>query len=167
MSLRRRAQAAGPALALLSAGYASLFAASACRSSRPPWVAAEPAPPEPTPTPTPEPAKGEDPALVVKKVQEEIVVAAWAEPKALPEGGGQAQLLVRVQKHGRGGLSGAAFPGVEVRFKTSTGALYSGGKVLVTDALGLTRDRLTTQKTATVTLNAGGTRYTFQVPVGE
>ena len=106
--------------------------------------------------------KGEDPQLVVKKVEEPIVVAAWAEPKALPEGGGQSQLLVRVQKRG-----GAPFPGVEVRFKASTGSLYSGGQVLTTDKLGLTRDRITTKKTATVTLNAGGTRYTFQVPVGE
>ena len=37
----------------------------------------------------------------------------------------------------------------------------------MTDKLGLTRDRLTTKKTASITLNAGGTRYTFQVPVGE
>ena len=99
---------------------------------------------------------------MVKKVTEQIVVAAWAEPKALPEGGGQAQLLVRVQKRG-----GAPYPGVEVRFKTSTGTLYSRGKVLTTDKLGLTRDRLTAKKTATITLNAGGTRYTFQVPAGE
>jgi hypothetical protein len=69
---------------------------------------------------------------------------------------------VRVQRRG-----GAAFPGVEVRFKTSKGSLYSGGKVLVTDKMGLTRDRLTTKKAATITLNAGGTRYTFQVAVGE
>jgi hypothetical protein len=39
--------------------------------------------------------------------------------------------------------------------------------VLVTDAAGMTRDRLTARKTAVVTLNAGGTRYRFQVPVGE
>jgi hypothetical protein len=99
---------------------------------------------------------------VVKKVPEQIVVAAWAEPKSLPAGGGQVQLLVRVQKRG-----GAAYPDVEVRFKTSTGSLFSGGKVLTTDKLGLTRDRLTAKKTATITLNAGGTRYTFQVPVAE
>jgi hypothetical protein len=138
------------------------FAPAACRLVRKPEIAGPPEAPSPTPTPTLEPSKGEDPQLVVKKVQEEIVVAAWAEPKALPHGGGQAQLLVRVQKRG-----GAAFPGVEVRFKTTAGRLYSGGKVLVTDKLGLTRDRLTTTKTATITLNAGGTRYTFQVPVGE
>lgn len=99
---------------------------------------------------------------MVKKVREEIVVAAWAEPRALPEAGGEAQLLVRVQKRG-----GAPFPGVEVRFKTSAGSLYSRGRILVTDRGGLTRDRITTKTTATVTLNAGGTRYTFQVPVGD
>ena len=140
------------------------FAVAACSgAARKPEVAGAPqAPPQATPTPSAEVPKGEDPQLVVKKVEEPIVVAAWAEPKALPEGGGQSQLLVRVQKRG-----GAPFPGVEVRFKASTGSLYSGGKVLVTDTLGLTRDRITTKKTATVTLNAGGTRYTFQVPVGE
>ena len=138
------------------------FALAACRIVRKPEVAgAPPAPVEGT-TPTAEGPKTEDPQLVVKKVGEPIVVAAWAEPKVLPEGGGQSQLLVRVQKRG-----GAPFPGVEVRFKISTGTLYSGGNVLVTDSLGLTRDRITTKKTATVTLNAGGTRYTFQVPVGE
>jgi hypothetical protein len=138
----------------------ALALAPACRLVRKPEVAT--APEAPSPAPEPAPARGEDPQLVVKKVQEEIVVAAWAEPKALPRGGGEAQLLVRVQKRG-----GSPFTGVEVRFKASTGRLYSGGKVLVTDRLGLTRDRLTTAKTATVTLNAGGTRYTFQVPVGE
>jgi hypothetical protein len=29
----------------------------------------------------------------------------------------------------------------------------------------MTRDRLTARKTAVITLNAGGTRYRFQVPV--
>jgi hypothetical protein len=96
----------------------------------------------------------------VKPVQEDIVVAAWAEPRELPVGGGQAQILVRVQKRG-----GARFPGVEVRLGTSAGSLYSGGRVLVTDSQGMTRDRLTTRKTAIITLNAGGIRYRFQVPV--
>jgi hypothetical protein len=95
-------------------------------------------------------------------VEEEIVVAAWAEPSRLPPRGGQSQLLVRVQKRG-----GARFPGVEVSFAASTGSLYSGGRVLVTDSQGMTRDRITTSKTVTITLNAGGTRYRFQVPVGE
>jgi hypothetical protein len=104
----------------------------------------------------------EEPALEVKKVQEEIIVAAWAEPAKLPEGGGQSQILVRVQKRG-----GARFPDVEVRLRTSTGSLYSSGRILVTDNQGMTRDRLTTKSTATITLNAGGTRYRFQIPVGE
>ncbi len=99
---------------------------------------------------------------MVKKVEEEIIVAAWAEPAKLPESGGQSQILVRVQKRG-----GARFPDVEVRLRTSTGALYSSGRILVTDRQGMTRDRLTTRTSATITLNAGGTRYRFQVPVGE
>jgi len=104
----------------------------------------------------------EEPQLVVKKVEEDIIVAAWAEPAKLPEGGGQSQILVRVQKRG-----GARFPGVEVRLRANAGSLYSAGRILVTDVQGMTRDRLTTHKTATITLNAGGTRYRFQVPVGD
>ena len=99
---------------------------------------------------------------MVKKVQEEIIVAAWAEPARLPDGGGNSQILVRVQKRG-----GVRFPEVEVRLRTSIGSLYSSGRILVTDGQGMTRDRLTTRSTATITLNAGGTRYRFQVPVGE
>jgi uncharacterized protein (DUF58 family) len=151
--------------AVLGALLASLVLSAGCRTvSRKPATAGVPEATTPTsPILTPEaPEKGEDPQLVVKKVAEQVAVAAWAEPRALPEAGGQAQLLVRVQKRG-----GAPFPGVEVRFKTSKGTLYSGGKVLVTDKMGRTRDRLTTKKGATITLNAGGTLYTFQVPVGE
>jgi hypothetical protein len=98
----------------------------------------------------------------VKKVEEEIVVAAWAEPARLPPSGGQAQLLVRVQKRG-----GARFPGVEVSFGASAGRLYSRGGILVTNRQGMTRDRITTTKTTVITLNAGGTRYRFKVPVGD
>jgi len=108
-----------------------------------------------------EPAPEED-ALAVKKVEEEVILAVWAEPARLPEGGGQAQILVRVRRRG-----GKPFHEVEVRLRTSAGSLYSGGRVLVTDQRGVTRDRLTTRKTATITLNAGGTRYRFRVPVGE
>jgi hypothetical protein len=126
------------------------LALAGCRS-RPPQP---PAPPPPVAEETPEPPE-------VKKVQEEIVVAAWAEPARLPNGGGQAQILVRVQKRG-----GAPFPGVEVSLRASAGTLYSGGKVLLTDRGGMTRDRLTTRQTARVTLNAGGTRYSFRVTVG-
>jgi hypothetical protein len=110
--------------------------------------------PRPTePRPAPEPAP-------VKKVDVEIVVAAWAEPSHLLYGGGDAQILVRVQKRG-----GAPFPDVEVSLSSSDGTLFSSGHILSTDARGMTRDRLTTRRTTTVTLNAGGTRYSFLVPV--
>ncbi len=100
-------------------------------------------------------------ALVVQKVSEPIVVTAWAEPRHLPEGGGQTQILVRVQKRGGGRL-----PGVEVRLQSSDGTLFSGGRTLRTDAQGMTRDRLSTRHTATVTLNAGGTPYSLEILVG-
>ena len=96
----------------------------------------------------------------MKKAEEEVVVAAWAEPSTLPAGGGQAQILVRAQKRG-----GAPFPGVEVRLRASTGRLYSEGRVLLTDANGMTRDRITLRRTTEITLNAGGTRYRFSVAV--
>ena len=114
---------------------------------------------KPAPPPTQPP--GPPPPLPVKKAEEEVVVAAWAEPKRLPPAGGAAQILVRLRRRG-----GAPYEGVEVRLQTSAGHLFSGGKVLVTDAAGQTRDRLTTQRTAEVTLNAGGTVYRFRVPVG-
>jgi len=100
--------------------------------------------------------------LPVKKVPEEIVVAAWSEPPMLPPGGGQTQILVRVQKRG-----GAPYPDVEVRLSVSGGSLYSGGGILLTDARGATRDRLTAKRSARITLNAGGTRYSFHVPIAK
>jgi hypothetical protein len=78
----------------------------------------------------------------------------------MPPGGGQAQIVVRLQQRG-----GAPYPGVEVRIAVDQGALYSQGRVLVTDANGMTRDRLTTGSTARITVNAGGTVYRFDVPV--
>ena len=98
--------------------------------------------------------------LPVTRAPEEVVVAAWSEPKELPPGGGQAQILVRAQKRG-----GAPFPGVEVRLRASAGSLFSGGKVLVTDANGRTRDRLTTRGVTLIIVNAGGTVYRFRVPL--
>jgi hypothetical protein len=100
------------------------------------------------------------PPLPVAKAPEDVIVAAWAEPSRLPPAGGQAQILVRLQKRG-----GVPFPGVQVRLRTSTGNLYSDGKVLVTDSSGRTRDRLTTRSSAHITLNAGGTVYRFRIPV--
>jgi hypothetical protein len=52
-----------------------------------------------------------------------------------------------------------------VRLSVSGGSLYSGGKILLTDARGTTRDQLTARTPARITLNAGGTRYSFRVPV--
>ena len=145
-------------LAALAACAAALVSCAGRRYEPPP-----PPPPPPGQPLAPEPsAPPEEVDLPVRAVEEPIVVAAWAEPRQLPAGGGQSQILVRIQKRG-----GRRFPGVEVRLATSTGSLYSGGRVLVTDAQGMTRDRLTTRKTAVITLNAGGTRYRFQVPVPE
>lgn len=138
---------------------------AACQSTRPAppppapptWPTPEPMPewtPSPTPAPTPKRESG------VKKAAGDLVVAAWPEPSRLPASGGQAQILVRVRKRG-----GAPYPGVEVRIESSQGTLYSRGRVLTTDASGMTRDRLTTRRSATVSVNAGGTRYSFTVPV--
>jgi hypothetical protein len=118
------------------------------------------APPPGTPGSTPTAPDSPPPPLPVDKAPEDVIVAAWAEPSRLPPAGGQAQILVRLQKRG-----GVPFPGVQVRLRTSSGSLYSDGKVLVTDASGRTRDRLTTRSSAHVTLNAGGTVYRFRIPV--
>jgi len=96
----------------------------------------------------------------VQKAPEEVVVAAWSEPKRLPPRGGQSQIVVRAQRRG-----GKPFEGVEVRVRTSTGTLYSQGRVLMTDASGRTRDRLTARRGATITVNAGGAVYRFEVPL--
>src|SRR5512136_243828 len=138
----------------LFAGLACLLLLGSCET-----LGRKPEPPPPPPPPpgeplTPEPPTHEEEPLPVKRVEEPIVVAAWAEPRELPRGGGQAQILVRIQRPG-----GKRFPGVEVRLRASPGSLYSGGRVLVTDEQGMTRDRLTTHETAVVTMNAGGTRY--------
>lgn len=111
-------------------------------------------------SPQPQVPPGEP--LPVQTLSEEVVVAAWSEPRTLPRGGGEAQILVRVQKRG-----GAAYPGVEVRLATTAGTLFSQGAILLTDARGMTRDRLTTHEPAMITLNAGGTRFRFRVGVGE
>jgi len=141
---------------------ATLLLCAGCETFGHKQKAAPPPPPPAAGTPLPPETGSDDEALTVTPVSEPIVVAAWAEPKELPAGGGQVQVLVRIQKQG-----GKRFPGVEVRLHSSGGTLYSAGRVLVTDASGMTRDRLTARKTVTITLNAGGTRYRFQVPVAE
>jgi len=126
----------------------------ACVTARQPAVA------EPSLEPTPD--MSDEAGLVVKKADEAVIVAAWAEPKRLPQGGGQAHIIVRLQKRG-----GVPFPNVEVRLRASGGTLYSAGELLLTDNRGMTRDRLTARKTTLITLNAGGTLYRFSVPVGD
>jgi hypothetical protein len=88
----------------------------------------------------------------------EIVIAAWTEPTVIPRGGGPVSVLVRVQRVG-----GGPYPGVQVRLRTSTGRLTSGGKPLVTDSQGMTRDRLTAKKPAELLVQVGDTRYRFKV----
>jgi hypothetical protein len=139
-----------PGIATLLLAAAPIGLASGCSVIRhgpeaPPPPAAPDSPPPPLP---------------VDKAPEDVIVAAWAEPSRLPPAGGEAQILVRLQKRG-----GVPFAGVQVRLRTSAGSLYSGGKVLVTDSSGRTRDRLTTRSSAHITLNAGGTVYRFRVPV--
>ena len=143
MALRRRR------LALLLLAAAGL--AGACGPKKKP-------PPAP-PTPPPARAARQEP-LPVRKAAEEVVVAAWSEPARLPAPGGQAQILVRAEKR-----NGEPFPGVEVRLRASAGTLFSGGRTLITDPTGRTRDRLTTRQTSVITLNAGGTVYRFTVHV--
>jgi hypothetical protein len=103
-----------------------------------------------------------DDPLAVAPITVPFTVAAWAEPPKLPPLGGQCQIIVRVLKRG-----GAPLAGVEVRLQASKGSLYSSGRTLITDASGKTRDRLTSRTGATITLNAGGTRYRFEVPLAE
>lgn len=120
-----------------------------------------PIPPSPDPSPTPAAAQTPAaPALAVRRASEEVVVAAWAEPAHLDPPGGQVQILVRAQRR-----NGRPFAGVQVRLSTTSGSLLSRGRVLVTDAHGVTRDRLRLRQTATIVLNAGGTRYKFDVPI--
>lgn len=88
----------------------------------------------------------------------EIVIAAWTEPRHLPEGGGQVQVLVRVQRVG-----GGPYPGVQVQLRSTSGKLGSAGKALVTDTQGMTRDVLRATPPVGVIVRSGDTRYRFQV----
>jgi hypothetical protein len=157
---------------------AGLGIVACATTSRPPAVAGMPgvavAPtplPTPTPEPTPEPEVVEaveapqptpEPMRPVMSAERRIGVSVWSEPRQLPAGGGQAQILVRVRTR-----SNEPAPGVEVRLATDEGQLYSQGRLLVTDARGMTRDRLTTNRSARVTVNAGGVIEELFVSVGE
>jgi hypothetical protein len=89
-----------------------------------------------------------------------VVARAWAEPRQLPPAGGQAQILVLARKR-----NGDPFEGVEVQVRTSQGTLFSASRILTTDAAGRTRDRLTTSRSAVVTVNAGGAIQQIEVTV--
>jgi hypothetical protein len=165
--------ASGAGLTLLAL---ALLLAAGCATSRPPAVVVEttsvpprettptptltPTPtPEPLATPTPSPESAGRPLAVVN---ESIAVSAWTEPRRLPPGGGQAQVIVRVLRH-----NGRPLPGVEVRVATSAGSLYSQGKILTTDARGIVRDSLTTTRATTLTIQAGGQEQHIELPLGE
>ena len=94
------------------------------------------------------------------KVRSEVVVAAWAEPTQLPASGGQVQILVRIRRP-----NGAPYPGVQVRLRSSKGRLFSNGKPLVTDAQGMTRDRLTSRHASDIVVVVSDTRHRFRVPL--
>jgi hypothetical protein len=91
---------------------------------------------------------------------EPVTVRAWAEPRQLPPAGGQTQIIVLARKR-----NGDPFEGVEVRFTTSAGTLYSQSRVLLTDKNGRTRDRLTTRDPAVVTVDVGGSVQEIPVSV--
>jgi hypothetical protein len=97
---------------------------------------------------------------VVRTVAEPLTLVAWVEPAHLPPGGGRVEVFIRVRREG-----GEPYPGVDIQIATSRGDLESQGRILSSDADGLATDRLRTGRTATLTINAGGTVYRFPVPV--
>ena len=153
----------GPALLAAAALPMWSMAGLACGPSvqRPPVIVTEqPVTPEPTPETAPVPDTPASKRRDVRPEKEPLIVAAWTEPPHLPPGGGQAQILIRVQRRG-----GSPATGVDVRVETTEGRLYSQGRILTTDQNGRTRDRITTRRTARIEINAGGTRYSILVPV--
>lgn len=151
------------ALAMLAVGI-TFVACHAQPSHRPPRG------PAPTPTPTPaapppraEPARPDEaPTAGTPKNARDPLFTAWSEPRTLGPGGGQAQILVRVKTR-----AGSPYVGVQVQLKASEGSLFSKGRILKTDGRGMVRDRLTTTKTSTITINAGGTTQKLWVAVGD
>ena len=113
--------------------------------------------PEPPETPaTPEPT----PLPPITRAAEPVLVRAWAEPRQLPPAGGQTQILVLARKR-----NGDPYEGVEVQIQASEGTLFSASRTLATDASGRTRDRLTTRRSSTVTVNVGGSIHKIEVAV--
>lgn len=136
------------------------LAHAACHAQPGPKAPARPTPSPSPPTALPTPSSGTSggqPAIASGPF-----VTAWSEPRTLPPGGGAAQILIRVKKKG-----GAAYVGVQVKLEASEGKLFSRGRVLKTDARGMVRDRITTTKTSTITINAGGSVQRLWVAVGD
>lgn len=125
--------------------------APACGLFRSDGPRAPEAPPEAEATPLPP----------LTPAVEPVLLRAWAEPRLLPPAGGQTQIIVLARKR-----NGDPYEGLEVRFTTDEGTLYSKSKVLVTDPDGRTRDRLTTRRSAKVTVDVGGTVQEIPVTVG-
>ena len=123
----------------------------ACSLFRSDGTRAPEAPPEAAATPMPP----------LTPAVEPVTVRAWAEPRLLPPAGGQAQIIVLARKR-----NGDPYEALEVRFTTTEGALFSKSKVLLTDSSGRTRDRLTTRRSAVVTVDVGGTVQEVAVAVG-
>ncbi len=168
MSTRTRA-AQGAVAVLLVGGLIQ----GCATTQRPPAVVgpSTPAGPEGAPTPEGTPLPGATPGAQaspptelrpLERVEGAMTVSVWTEPKHLPPGGGQAQVIVRVLKP-----SGRPLPGVEVRITSSSGRLFSESRVLTTDARGMARDSLTTSQSATITVEAGGLTQHVQLPIGE
>ena len=87
-------------------------------------------------------------------------------PASLPLTGGTVNLVAVVF-----GTNGTPVSGGAVTFSTTNGTLASGGSTVYTDAQGEARDTLNTDKTATVTVQAGGSgasagpKATLSIPV--
>ena len=127
------------------------LAVSGCSLFKSDGARAPEAPPEAQATPLPP----------LTPAVEPVTLRAWAEPRMLPPAGGQTQIIVLARKR-----NGDPYESLEVRFTTTEGTLYSQSKVLLTDSSGRTRDRLTTRRSATVTVNVGGTVQDVAVTVG-
>jgi len=121
-----------------------------------PQVTPAAATPSPLAAPSPE---GE--SRPVARVEGDIVITVWTEPRRLPVGGGQAQVIVRVLKRG-----GRPLPGVGVRIASSSGTLFSQGKILTTDARGIARDSLTTTQATSLSVVAGGREQRVELLLG-
>jgi hypothetical protein len=168
MNMRQGWNHVRPATALALVSLAGLWMAGCATTQRPPVVTGVPVPspeqPQATPqAPTPSPAtpSAARDLRPVARVDEDITLNVWTEPRRLPAGGGQAQVIVRVLRR-----NGRPLPGVEVRVTSSSGTLFSQGKILTTDDRGMTRDSLTTTGPASLTIVAGGREQRVELLLG-